>query len=86
MYEEFLSYLQGQGKSQNTVMAYSRNAKQYLSWCVESFGKEPDKQYRANLLDYIAYMRNIKKYGPRTVNIHLTALRCLNDFLILTGQ
>ena len=37
-------------------------------------------------MDYISYMRNIKGYSPKSVNNHLSALRCFNEFLIETNR
>ncbi len=41
--------------------------------------------FRANVLDYISYMRNIKNYHPKSVNNHLSSLRAYNEFLISSG-
>lgn len=41
--------------------------------------------YRPNVLDYISDMRTLKKYSPRSVNNHLSALLCYNEFLIQSG-
>ena len=86
MIEEFKEYLYDMGKSDNTVKTYWRDAKLYLSWCEESFGEEPQLLYRANVLEYIAYMRNIRNYNPKTVNNHLSSLRSLNEYLIQSGH
>lgn len=86
MIEDFKEYLYGMGKSDNTVKTYCRDAKLYLSWCEESFGEEPQLLYRANVLEYIAYMRNIRNYNPKTVNNHLSSLRSLNEYLLQSGH
>lgn len=85
MLEAFSSYLQSQGKSENTVRTYCGNTRLYYRWCRESFGKEPGRLYRPNVLDYISYMKNIKRYNPRSVNNFLSSLHCLNMFLIENG-
>ncbi|MCI8672601.1 MAG: tyrosine-type recombinase/integrase [Lachnospiraceae bacterium] len=85
MCDAFLSYLKSQGKSENTVKTYRRNISLYYGWCKDSFGKEPDRLYRSNVLDYISYMKNIKHYNPRSVNNFLSALHCLNAFSIENG-
>lgn len=85
MTDQFILYLQKMGKSQNTTETYTRNVRQYLKWCDASFGNVPPQLYRANVLEYISYMRNIKGYAPKSVNNHLSALRCLNEFLVSRG-
>ena len=86
MNTEFSTYLQGMGKSPKTVAGYCRDVEQYLSWCEETFGERTKLLYRANVLEYISYMRNIKGYSPKTVNHHLSSLRSYNDWLIESGQ
>lgn len=86
MNTEFLSHLRGMGKSPKTVAGYCRDVEQYLSWCEETFGERTKLLYRANVLEYISYMRNIKGYSPKTVNHHLSSLRSYNDWLIESGQ
>ena len=86
MLDEFKEYLQAQGKSANTIKTYLRDVELFLRWCAESFGKEPDRLYRANVQDYISYMRNIRRYSAGSVNNHLSSLRCYNEFLIESGR
>ena len=75
--KEFEEYLRRIGKSENTALTYCRNIRMYFSWCRDSFGSEPKELYRSNVLEYISYMRNIRGYSPKSVNNHLSALRCL---------
>lgn len=86
MTNEFTDYLKQLGKSQNTIETYARNIHLYYEWCCSSFGEKPSLLYRANILEYISYMRNIKGYSPKSVNNHLSALRCFNEFLVETNQ
>ena len=86
MLKLFSEYLTVQGKSSRTVKAYCRDVALYMEWCWESFGERPNRLYRANILEYISYMRNIKGYNPKTVNHHLSSLRSYNDWLIESGQ
>ena len=85
MTDRFALYMQKLGKSQNTMATYIRNIRQYFEWCEFSFGNAPPQLYRANVLEYISYMRNLKGYSPKSVNNHLSALRCLNEFLVGEG-
>lgn len=86
MLNEFLSYLQARGKSHGTITAYYQDVSLYLKWCHETFGEQPALLYRANVLEYISYMRNIRGYTPKTVNHHLSSLRSCNDWLIEIGR
>lgn len=85
MLNEFMEYLRRIGKSENTVSNYCEKVRIYLKWCMDSFGREPKQLYRANVLDYKSFMRNIKNYSPKSVNNYLSSLRCYNEFLIETG-
>lgn len=84
--KEFEEYLKRIGKSENTALTYCRNIRMYFSWCRDSFGSEPKELYRSNVLEYISYMRNIRGYSPKSVNNHLSALRCLNKYLVQIGR
>ncbi len=86
MLKLFSLYLHAMGKSHGTVSVYCQNISQYLRWCEETFGERPTQLYRANVLEYISYMRNIKGYSPKTVNHHLSSLRSYNDWLIESGR
>ncbi len=86
MLNEFKQYLLGIGKSENTALNYCDKVKLYFKWCLDSFGSEPQQLYRANVLDYISYMKTIKRYNPKSVNNHLTSLRSFNEFLIASGR
>lgn len=82
---EFADYLRKLGKSENTIKTYCHNMDQFFLWCRDSFDEEPRQLYRANVLDYISYMRNIRSYHAKTVNNHLSSLRSLNEYLIGAG-
>lgn len=82
---EFADYLRKLGKSENTIKTYCHNMEQIFRWCRDSFDDEPQQLYRANVLDYISYMRNVRGYHAKTVNNHLSSLRSLNEYLIGAG-
>lgn len=83
--EEFKNYLEQQRKSKNTIDSYVLHISGYYKWYAESFGSECSNLYRENILDYISYLRNIKKDTGRTINCKISALIKLNDFLIESG-
>lgn len=86
MLEDFKEYLRSIGMAENTVKTYCRDIELFLSWCRDSFGEEPRLLYRANVLEYISYMRNVRRYHPRTINNHLSSLRSLNEHLTASGR
>lgn len=86
MLKSFSLYLHTMGKSPGTVSIYCQNISQYLRRCEETFGERPSQLYRANVLEHISYMRNIKGYSPKTIKHHLSSLRSYNDWLIESGQ
>lgn len=85
MLNEFAQHLRELGKSENTVKTYCHDIRLFLQWCQESFGEEPQLLYRANVLEYLSYMRNVRGYHARTVNNHLSSLRKLNEYLVADG-
>lgn len=85
MLDNFSEFLRSTGKSENTALSYCEKVQLYLRWCADSFGSEPKQLYRANVLDYISYMKNIKKYNLKSLNNHLSSLRAYNEFLIDSG-
>ncbi|WP_291967282.1 tyrosine-type recombinase/integrase [Caloramator sp.] len=85
MLEEFREYLTLQAKSKNTTNSYYLHIKGYYQWYLESFGRECSVLYRENILDYISYLRNIKKDNGRTINCKISALIKYNKFLVANG-
>lgn len=82
MLNKFIGHMKQQGKAAYTVNGYWEKITLYMRWCEDSFGSRPDQLYRANILEYISHMRNNRGYCNRTVNNHLSALRCYNEFLV----
>lgn len=86
MLDEYRAYLTEQGKAENTIKSYCLAVGTYLKWYEESFGlKRIGRLYRANVLDYISYLRTLKGLSNRSINAKLAALHCLNTFLVETG-
>lgn len=80
--EDFKEYLIEDSKSNNTINSYLTHIKQYLNWFKDTYDTSFSKLYRANILEYISYLRNIKRQNAKTVNAKLSALIKLNDYLI----
>ena len=85
MLDGFCEYLRQQGKSENTVKAYSQGMKDYMRWYEETFGKQMKVLLRPNVLDYISYLRTVKGLSNRSVNAKLASLHSFNLYLISAG-
>lgn len=83
--ESFITYMDEQGLSRETVKPYAGNVERYFRWCEESFGKVPDALYRANVRDFKSYLLNVRCFEPPTVNYYLSALAKLNEYLMEQG-
>ena len=85
MLDGFCEYLRQQGRSENTVKAYCQGVKEYMRWHEETFGKRMKMLLRANVLDYISYLRTVKGLNNRSVNAKLASLHSFNLYLISAG-
>ena len=85
MLDGFFEYLRQQGKSENTVKSYCQGVKEYMRWHEETFGKRMKMLIRANVLDYISYLRTVKGLNNRSVNAKLASLHSFNLYLISAG-
>lgn len=86
MLEKYRVFLVGRGKAENTVKSYCLAVGAYLKWYEESYGRKRAGQlYRANVLDYISYLRTVKELSNRSVNAKLAALASFNEFLVESG-
>lgn len=85
MINDFKTNLILQGKSRNTVSSYVQHINGYYQWYTGTFGSECLRLYRENILDYISYLRNIKKDTGKTINCKISALIKFNEYLIEQG-
>ena len=85
MLEQFCSFLQEQGKSENTVKSYRLAVDGYMKWYGATFGEPVRQLYRANVLDYISYLRTVKRLANRSVDAKLAALQSFNEYLVDAG-
>lgn len=85
MLDKYEIYLQNSGKSDNTIRSYMLHIGGYITWYSKTYGSDLTQLYRANVLDYISYMRNIQKVNAKTINAKLSALMSFNDYLIEQG-
>ena len=85
MKERFRDYLAAKGCAERTIETYGQAVEGYMEWYQETFGEPLQRLYRANVLDYISYLRTVRKLVNRSVNTKLAALQNLNDYLIESG-
>lgn len=84
--EEFREYMAQKGQADNTIQTYLGHVKSYALWYEETYGQEMTKLYHTNILDYRSYLQNIKRLKFNSINAKLSALSCLNHFLIETAD
>lgn len=83
---EYINVLKWADKSENTILSYSSDTKEFLDWFSATYGKEFDgKVLEQDGREYRNYLLNILKLKPTTINRKLTALKSLNEFLIEKG-
>jgi integrase/recombinase XerD len=76
--DKFISYLQLKGFTKATVRNYLQSVKQFQDW----LGKSPVHVCRESAHRYLDYLKNGKKLAPRTMNIHIYALKRFCDFFL----
>jgi len=88
--EKYKNYLASTCVSEQTSYSYFNNAKEYIIWYESSFGLIFEKLLRQNLLEYIQYLKKIKKYkekqlSAKTINQKLSSMKKFNEFLVDLG-
>lgn len=86
MLDQFRENLTQQGKSQNTIQTYCRNVRLFLDWLSDTTG-EPFNN-RISVFDgreYKAYLINVRKQTPNTINAKMEAVQQFADFLHRQG-
>lgn len=90
--EEFEKYLKLEKKSQETIKNYILAVEIYKKWLLESTNVEFSKLIRENIIDFIFYMRKIKKSKQGTplraesINQYISGLVKFNEYLVETGK
>lgn len=74
----FVSFLQLRGFTPATVRNYVQAISQFQDW----LKKSPVHMTRESAHAYLDYLRNVKKLAPRTMNIHIYALKRFCDFFL----
>lgn len=76
--EKFISFLQLKGFTKATVRNYIQSIKQFQDW----LGKSPVHVTQECAHQYLDFLKNGKKLAPRTMNIHIYALKRFCDFFL----
>ena len=84
MLENFRAYMVEEGKSKNTIDNYIRYVNKYFSWFIDSYGHEPKKLYRSNIVEFKSYLVTSNKLIEKSINFVLSAMIKYNYFLIDT--
>ena len=84
--EEYRSYMQNGGFSQQTISSYAGCVSRYIKWFRDSYGGEPKNLFRENILDFKSYLNNIRKLSPETINLYICALVSFNEYLVTIGS
>lgn len=86
--EKFESALRQDGKANTTIKTYCQSMREYFKWFSDSYGDTEFKgMYRANILEYKNYLKNIKKtkngnnLDANTINGKLAAIVRFNELL-----
>lgn len=72
------------GSSPHTLSAYRTDLTIFSKWYIESYGEPPSPDAVADEIvprTYKAYLVQVRKYAPATVNRRLTALRMFGEWL-----
>jgi site-specific recombinase XerC len=87
--EAWLSYLEAEGRSPNTVIGYQRGLEHFLSWYVKTYGDEtfnPAAVLPKDFKDWISFQQTVERAKPATINQRVAAIRQYFTYLFDTGQ
>lgn len=76
--EKFVSFLQLRGFTKATVRNYLQAMRQFQNW----LGKSPIHMTKESARQYLDYLKNVKRLAPRTINIHIYALKRFCDYFL----
>lgn len=74
--DDWLAYLDQQGRSRLTVAAYRRGICNFAHWCQQIWGEsfEPVTVIPRDVRDWQMHQRTVEKAAPNTINLRLAAL------------
>lgn len=53
-----------------------------MIWFADSFGQDGQILYRQNVLEYLSFLKTVKRTNEKTINRKLSSLRSYSEFLI----
>ena len=78
--EDFLIYLKiDKSFSKNTILSYNNNLNSFFFYC-KSNKMDVLKLEYIDLLNYLTFLKNEKKYKPRSINNVISSLKCYYTF------
>lgn len=85
--QDWLAYLQRQGKSHHTRRAYQRGVQHFRDWYTLTYGSDfaPHEVMPRDVRDWKAYQQTTEKAAPATVNQRLVALSRFFQWVRLQG-
>lgn len=84
--KKFKEELKQTGKSQNTIISYCTDIKEFLEWFSDTYAKEFDGRiFEQDAREYRNYLLNIAKQKPSSINRKMAALKSFNMFLVKAG-
>lgn len=81
----FKNYLVKSGKADLTVKNYVILVRNYIDWYEEKYQKRMERMERSDVMEYIAYLKDERKFMPATINSYLARLQSFNEYLIKAG-
>ena len=75
---KFVQFLELRGFTQATIRNYVQVVKQFQDW----LGCSPLKMTSDNVREYLIFLKHKKKLAPRTINLHLHALRSFCECML----
>lgn len=84
---EYAAYLKNNQMAEHTIASYTTTLQSYEKWYEDSFGEDaPAMLYRANVLDYVSFLRTHGHLAPASINSKVAALKSFNEFLVETNR
>lgn len=80
--ETFEKKMREEGIAEGTINMYICNMKEYFEWLLGSGEVEFKRLYRQNILEYVSYLKNIRKTDYKTGNNHSLSGKTINLKLV----
>ena len=74
----FIEFLELRGFTAATIRNYVQGVKQFQDW----LGCSPTRMTREKVQEYLTYLRRVRQLAPRTMNVHIYALKGFCEFFL----